>query len=122
MTACLDVALVTPALVLFFRGMWLLATGQPGSERQRRGHGLCAVGMLLACAASVLMGSWPLAAINGLGALLAAWEWWKRRRRKDRAPRMLGYKARAAIAALVRKVRESAKPRPVLRPVPGAAG
>ena len=50
---------------------------------------------------------------------LAVW-WWKRKRR-DRAPKMYGAKSRALVAALVRRAREAAKPRPVLRPVPGGA-
>jgi hypothetical protein len=118
--AYLAVALGIPAPVLFFWGMWLLATSRHRSERERAGHGLAAVAMLLACIASVLLGAWPLAVVNGLGALLAAWEWWKRRRRKDRAPRAYGEKSRALVAALVRRAREAARPRPVLRPIPGA--
>lgn len=51
---------------------------------------------------------------------LALW-WWLRRKHKDRAPRMHGHKARTALAALVRKAREAARPRPVLRPAPGGA-
>lgn len=57
-----------------------------------------------------------------LSALAAVAYWWWKRRRRDRAPRLLGEKSRALIAALVAKVRESARPRPVLRPVPGGAG
>jgi hypothetical protein len=53
-------------------------------------------------------------------AAIAAWLLWRRRKRK-RALRELGAKSRARLAALVRKARESAKPRPVLRPVPGGA-
>lgn len=89
---------------------------------------------------SHLVSSWLPAAIGGGGvallthgiayatgagasalAAIAYW-WWKRRKRRDRAPRAYGAKSRALIAALVRKAREAAKPRPVLRPVPGGAG
>jgi LPXTG-motif cell wall-anchored protein len=49
-------------------------------------------------------------------ALLAAFLWWLSRRRRKRAPRSYGAKARALLAAIVSKAREVAKPRPVLRP------
>jgi len=63
---------------------------------------------------------WPWAAGTAISFAVAVWcSWWWRRRR-DRAPRLYGYKARAALAAVARKAREAAKPRPVLRPVPGA--
>jgi hypothetical protein len=44
--------------------------------------------------------------------------WWLNRRRRKRSPKLAGAKSRARLAALVRKSREAAKPRPVLRPVP----
>lgn len=68
----------------------------------------------------------PLALVqsasNGASLLLAVFLWWLSRRRRKRAPKAMGAKARALIAAMVRKARESAKPRPVLRPVPGGSG
>jgi hypothetical protein len=48
-----------------------------------------------------------------------AWWWWRNKRRK--APQAHGAKSRARIAALVRKSRQAAKSRPVLRPVPGSS-
>ncbi len=61
----------------------------------------------------------------GIGLALAAgaialW-WWLRRKRRDPAARSFGAKSRARIAALVRKAREVAKPKPSLRPAPGGA-
>src|SRR6266568_4414786 len=62
-----------------------------------------------------------LAAVFTACALAAAYEWrkhWRNRKRK-RAAALAGAKSRARIAALVARVREAAKPRRVLRPVPG---
>lgn len=64
---------------------------------------------------------WIAAAIAGANLVIGVWLWWHNRRRRDRAPRAYGAKARVRIAALVAKVREAAKPRPVLRPAPGGA-
>jgi hypothetical protein len=55
--------------------------------------------------------SLTMAVINALGA----WFWWKRRKRR-RAPRTLGAKSRARLAALVNRAREAARPSPVRRP------
>ena len=51
-------------------------------------------------------------------AVLGAVMWWLNRRRRKRAPRTYGAKSRALIAAVVAKMRETAKPRPVFRPQP----
>jgi len=67
---------------------------------------------------SALQGQWGAAVFFAAIAALAAWSRWRKRRKRDRAPRMYGYKARAALTALVRKARETAQPRPVLRPAP----
>jgi hypothetical protein len=64
-------------------------------------------------------GSWRPAALNGGLALLLAWDLWRRRRNRKRAPRAYGAKSRARLAALARKAREATRPRPVLRPAPG---
>jgi hypothetical protein len=77
-----------------------------------------AAGDALMAAGAFALRLWLLAAIFALAAVLAALRLWRRRKRR-RAPRELGYKARARIADLVRKVRESARSRPVLRPQPG---
>ncbi len=64
---------------------------------------------------------WPamLAALAGTAVAVIAW--WLSRRRRKRAPRMYGAKSRALVAACVRRMRGTARPRPVLRPVPGGA-
>jgi hypothetical protein len=57
-------------------------------------------------------------------AVLNAIWWWRSRKRRKRRSALaaLGAKSRALIAGLVRKARETARPRPVLRPVPAPAG
>lgn len=53
--------------------------------------------------------------VNAVAGLLI-WLW--TRRRKDRAPRLLGGRAEAILAAMVAVLRERATPRPIFRPVP----
>ena len=65
--------------------------------------------------------TWEAAAIFAFAAFWL-WKWWKSyRRKRKKALRELGYKARARVADLVSKQREAWKPRPVLRPAPGGA-
>lgn len=52
-----------------------------------------------------------------VGALVALWIWWRRKKRRS-VSALLGAKSRALRDALVRRAREVAKPRPVRRPVP----
>lgn len=59
---------------------------------------------------------WLLIAGGCASALAAAAVWWYRRRDRKRAPKALGEKSRALVAALVARAREAARPRPVLRP------
>ena len=61
---------------------------------------------------------WLPVIVSAANLILAAWLYWRHGRRKDRAPRAYGAKSRALLAAIVRRAREAAKPRPVLRPVP----
>ena len=63
--------------------------------------------------------AWLAGSVASLVAAVAAWFY--RRKRKDPAARQFGAKSRARIAALVARVREAAKPRRVLRPMPGGA-
>jgi hypothetical protein len=49
----------------------------------------------------------------------ATFLWWFNRRRRDKARKLLGEKSAALLAALVRRARQAAAPRPVL--VPGGA-
>lgn len=78
----------------------------------------CTLAAAVSAATHDASGTWinlTFAVINAL----AAWFWWKRRKRR-RAPRTLGAKAKARIAAMVTRMRERPA-RPVLRPVPGGA-
>jgi hypothetical protein len=79
------------------------------------------VGLVAAIATAAVF-----AALGHLGpALFFAGEvisfaWWLwRNRKRDRAASLIGEKTRALRDALVRRAREAAKPRPVLRPQPG---
>ncbi len=68
-------------------------------------------------------GNWGWAAVMGVCAAVNGIQCrnhWNRRKRK-RAAALAGAKSRARIAALVARVRETANPRRVLRPVPGGA-
>lgn len=69
--------------------------------------------------AAVLRHNWFLTAYYTAWLLYLAWFWWRKRRNHRRAPRAYGTKSRARLAALVATLRERARPRPVLRPVPG---
>lgn len=64
---------------------------------------------------------WLSAGGSAANALVAAFFWWLSRRRRKRAPRALGAKSRALLAAVVRTMRERSRVRPALRPVPGRA-
>lgn len=68
-----------------------------------------------------LVPDYPAVAIAAGSAVIALAGWWLSRRRKRRSPKLAGAKSRALLAAVVAKLRESLKPRPVLRPVPGGA-
>ena len=71
--------------------------------------------------AGLATGLWLPAAGSAASAAIGAWLWWRRRKRRDRAAGVIGAKSRALRDAIVAKLREVARPRPVLRPVPGAA-
>jgi hypothetical protein len=70
------------------------------------------------CAQNIAGHNYWLALAYGVVAALDAWVWWhdRRNRKRKRAARQLGYKARALVAALVQRAREAAQPRPVLQP------
>jgi hypothetical protein len=78
------------------------------------GNGLC-------IAAMTVLRSWAVAAIFAVFLAVTLWRWWRRRKDRKRAMDAIGAKTRALLATLVRKAREAGTPRPVLRPVPGAA-
>jgi hypothetical protein len=71
-----------------------------------------AAGMVIASAAST---DWSALA-GGVLSLAAAiaWRWWRKNRK--RATEALGAKGEALRDALVRSMKQAAKPRPVLRP------
>jgi hypothetical protein len=70
---------------------------------------------------SALTGDRPYIAAAAANFLFGLVMWWLSRRRRKRSPKLAGAKSRARLASLVRSMRERAKPRPVLRPVPGGA-
>jgi hypothetical protein len=69
----------------------------------------------------ILRASWLPLVFHGALTALNTWYWWRDRGRRNRkrALEALGAKSLARLAALVRKQREAARPRPVLRPAPG---
>jgi integral membrane sensor domain MASE1 len=69
-----------------------------------------------------VQGDWISAAMMAVVTVLALIGWWWLRKRRKRAPRAFGYKGRALLAALVASLRESLRPRPVLRPAPEGVG
>ena len=83
--------------------------------------GLFAITSTLAVAYYILEDDLLLAGVFAVIGAWLAWNWWRKRKRRDPAARSLGAKSKARLAALVARARESAKPRRVLRPVPGAA-
>lgn len=73
---------------------------------------------------AVVSGEWLLAGVMGWFTGWVAWflwRYWRRHRRGKRVLRVIGAKSWARLAAVVRKAREAARPRPVLRPAPGGA-
>lgn len=72
-------------------------------------------------AISLFQHDWGMFACAAASFATAVAVWWWKRRRRDRAPKAYGAKSRALVAALVRRAREAAKPRPALRPQPDGA-
>ncbi len=66
----------------------------------------------------VVRHEWAWAVVAAGNALLAIYLWRRRGRRRKRAPRAYGAKSRALVTTLIRRARERARPRPVLRPQP----
>lgn len=77
---------------------------------------------LLDVALFLALRQWLEAAWAALSLLAALYLWWRGRKDLRRITRLAGAKSRALLAALARKAREAARPRPVLRPAPGGAG
>jgi len=98
--------------------LWM---GQRGSRRAgEAGVVLAVTGYMAAVVANIIWRQWVAAIAAAVVLAVILLILWRTRRRR-RAPRAYGYKARALIAALARKAREAARPRPALRPVPGGA-
>jgi membrane protein implicated in regulation of membrane protease activity len=94
------------------------------AARRRRDNltpdALYIAGNVLIGFADIFNGVWQWSILSFAMAAVLAWLWWHRRKRRRRAQAALGAKSRALRDALVRRTREAAKPRPVLRPVPGS--
>lgn len=97
--------------------VWLLSRGMHVSR--------CWASWVLAAAgaaATEAIARQPAAcAIAAASAVFGAIMWWLSRRRRDRIRKAYGAKSRARLAALARSMRDSAKPRPVLKPQPQGA-
>ena len=78
-----------------------------------------AAAVVVICA--LFAGLWLWAGVATANGAVAVFLWWLSRRKRKRAPKLAGAKSKAILAALVKTMRESLKPRPVLRPVPGGA-
>lgn len=90
--------------------------------RGRQGRsvlGVLIIGNVVIGTGDILDGSWPWSILSYATAVVLAWLWWRNRKRRKRVLDALGAKSRALRDALVRRTREAAQPRPVLRPVPG---
>jgi hypothetical protein len=92
-----------------------------GARARRRALWLLLADTALLCAASATARLWPLLGVNLAMAAWLAWLLWRGRRRGKRAPRAYGAKSRARLAALVRRAREAARPRPAPRLRPDGA-
>jgi hypothetical protein len=113
--ALCGVPLVLGELVLYARG-------RANPSMEAAGFALFSAGDTLTGIGSLMRAQWGGAAWNfALGAFFAwlAWRRWRKHRKRIAA--LLGAKSRALRDVLVRKAKEAAKPRPVLRPVPGGA-
>ena len=74
---------------------------------------------IFGCTGLAAQGDWVFSGIAAANAIFAAYLWWRyRNKQRKRAPRAYGAKSRALIGKLIRKTRETAKPRPVLHPAP----
>jgi hypothetical protein len=107
-----------PLCALFCRALTRLLRIPPGRLDPLAWPWLC--GALGGVFVGACLVQWVLVAActAHVGIALAIW-WWRRRKDRKRAPRAFGYKGRALLAALVASLRESLRPRPVLRPQPG---
>ena len=111
-----------PFLAVFLLGCACAGMhGRSARDPGRVAMWAAAVAVCLVCGAviNVMGGQWPAAAIDLAGAAYWLWRSWRNWRRRKRAARSLGYKARRAMAAMLRNM---PRPGPVLRPVPQGGG
>lgn len=116
--------MISAGAVLLFAGIALIFAACVITAAKPRGWRDCSSGLLIAGNATIGLadifnGAWPWSLASFACAAVLAWLWWHRRKRRKRARGALGAKSRALRDALVRRTREAAQPRPVLRPVPG---
>lgn len=122
-TADLIFALAWPPVFAFARAAVLRAfrLGRPWAVAVAAGWTAGGVGVVLTLAHAGARAHWPGMALGAAHVAFGAWLWRRGGRGRRRAPRAYGAKSRALVAAVVAKARDAARPRPVLRPVPGAA-
>jgi integral membrane sensor domain MASE1 len=112
MSTNIGMALVVAGMVCWFGS--IVRYGWPLTLASVAGDALVALGW-------AVQGDWIPTAVMTVVTIIALAGWWWLRKRRKRAPRELGAKSRARIAALVATLRENLRPRPVLRPQPGGA-
>jgi hypothetical protein len=71
-----------------------------------------------ATVAEALGSVWPCALSSAVNVIAALIVWWLSRRNRKRALKALSARGRAVLAALVKSMRDAAKPRRVFRPAP----
>jgi hypothetical protein len=120
---CFELGIAAPGGLLVWAGAFMRYRGHARPERVFwAGLALFAAGTAAALAAEILTGRWPLAAESGVTLLVTVWLvwhfWWRKRKRALRA---LGGKARARLAAMLAALKERTLPRRAPRPAPGGA-
>jgi len=114
-------ATVYPPALGFSMAVLYRVIGAPVEVAARQGGFWCAMAGAAQAVIDGASGNWLAFICAVANTCIGAWLYWRNRRRRHRAPYAYGAKSRARVAALVRKAGEAARPRPVLRPVPGGA-
>lgn len=111
-------ALGPPALAALVPLIFLAGRVRPRAADYFRQWISCGVGMIVA----ECVNGTPAKLIAAVAStLVAAICWWLSRRKRKRSAKLIGAKSRALLAAVVARMRETAKPRPVFKPAPGGA-
>jgi hypothetical protein len=110
------------ATAAFIRALWLDIRNGTLFRSEGSAHGWWLIAFTGEMVYWSVAGPAWLAGLNALFAVVQAWLWRNDRRKRKRTLAALGNKARALIASMVKRAREAAKPRPVLRPLPQPAG